>query len=90
MRVRTLAVTSVLLGSFLCMSAPPSAHAELVTVYSQSDDSGEMVSQQATFQDTWIAANLGNLILGKDRLTITFTMKDPNAGSQLPIGVALI
>ena len=67
-------------------------HAEIAVLYSQSDSSGEMLSQQATFQETWIeSASLGNLILGKDRLSITFTMKDQNAGNiyHTPTGVAI-
>ncbi|MDP1707353.1 MAG: hypothetical protein Q8L30_02260 [bacterium] len=67
----------------------PKAHAETVTIYSQPDDSGEMLSQQPIFQNTWISAPIGNLFLGKGALTITFTMKDPNAGAQLPERVAI-
>lgn len=91
MRVRHIALFCFI--STLTWSVLPFiAHAETVTIYSQLDDSGEMLSQQPTFQNTWIAsASLGNLILGKDRLTITFTMKDPNASNvyDTPSGVAL-
>ncbi len=65
------------------------AYAETVTLYSQPDDSGEMVSQQPMYANTWISsASLGTLFLGKDNLSITFTMKDPNAStlSHLPSG----
>ena len=88
MRARYIAL--FLLSTAFMWSA--SAHAATVTMYSQPDASGEMISQQATYQDTWItSASLGNLILGKDRLTITFTIKDPNAGNvyHTPTGVAL-
>ena len=76
----------VIAGFFL--SVVPHAYATF-TLHSQLDDSGEMVSQQPTFLNTWISAPLGNLFLGKDRLTITFTMKDPNTNglSSLPQGV---
>ena len=89
MRTRTYAVSFLFVVAFL-WSAP--ARAEIVTLYSQPDNSGEMLSQQATFQNTWIeSASLGNLVLGKDSLRITFTMKDPNAGNiyRTPTGVAI-
>jgi pimeloyl-ACP methyl ester carboxylesterase len=89
MRVRTLTTLFFAIGIF---SFSAQAHAETVTMYSQLDDSGEMVSQQATFQNTWItSASLGNLVLGKDRLSITFTIKDPNASNEYhqPEGIAL-
>ncbi len=79
------------IGGLLYFQDVPKAYAQNVTLYSQEDDSGEMVSQQPTFQNTWIASeSLGNLFLGKDRLTITFTMKDPNASNIYgqPAGVA--
>lgn len=81
MRVRYVAL--LFFSSVLAWSAVPLvSHAAAVTIYSQPDASGEMVSQQATFQNAWIAsASLGNLFLGKDRLSITFTMKDPNAST---------
>ncbi len=82
---------SVIASSFLFFSNVPQVHAEPVTLYSQPDDSGEMLSQQATFQNTWISAPIGNLFFGKDSLSITFTMKDPNASNIYgqPGGVAL-
>lgn len=88
MRIRYVAFSFVLCTLF--WSAP--AHAQTVTLYSQLDDSGEMLSPQATFQNTFItSASLGNLALGKDSLSITFTMKDPNASnaSGQPAGVVI-
>ena len=92
MHVRILTIPLIVVGGFLFLSVAQQAHAEIVTFYSQPDNSGEMLSQQATFQDTWIAsASLGNLVLGKESLSITFTMKDPNASNIYgqPAGVAL-
>ncbi len=93
MRARPLVV---LLFIFLIVplffgGLPSAAHAEIITVYSQPDDSGEILSQQPTFQNTFITTNLGNLALGKDILTITFTLQDPNASNIYgqPGGVAL-
>ncbi len=57
----------------------PTARADNFIIYSQPDDSGEILSQQAYAQNTWISANIGNLFLGKERLSITFTMKDLHA-----------
>lgn len=69
----------------------PQVQAQTVTIYTQPDSSSEMLSQQPNFLNTWISAEIGNLVLGKDRLTITFTMKDPNASNAYgqPAGVAL-
>ena len=91
MRARTYAAFFFVVGTLTWSAIPFVANAETITVYTQTDDSGEILSQQATFQSTWIASNLGNLTPGKDRLTITFTMKDPNAGNvyHTPTGVAL-
>ncbi|KKW45366.1 MAG: hypothetical protein UY97_C0024G0001, partial [Parcubacteria group bacterium GW2011_GWB1_57_6] len=90
-RIFAAALFSVsITGGFLCL--PNQARAEIATLYAQSDASGEMVSQQATFQNTWISSeSLGNLILGKDSLSVTFTMKDPNASNMYgqPGGFAL-
>ena len=84
-----LAVT-VVCGLLLFVAAP---HAQAdFTIYSQLDDSGEMISQQPNFANTWIGAEIGNLFIGKDRLTITFAMKDLNASTALDFpagGVAL-
>ena len=76
---------------FIALAGGTSAHAETVTFYTQPDDSGEILSQQATFQNTWIASNLGNLILGKESLSVTFTIKDPNANNvhNQPGGVSI-
>jgi len=91
MRVKYIALFFIIIA--LAWSTTPFvAHAEIVTMYSQPDASGEMISQQATFLNTWIASeSIGNLILGKDRLTITFTIKDPNASNTRgqPAGVSL-
>ncbi|MDP2655157.1 MAG: hypothetical protein Q8P17_01175 [bacterium] len=72
-------------------AVPFVAYAETVTVYTQADDSGDIASQQPNFQNTYISTDIGNLALGKDVLTITFTMKDPNASDTYgqPEGVAL-
>jgi|GEM_PF-1799953 len=91
MRVRSYVAFFFVVGALTWSAIPFVANAETITVYTQSDDSGEILSQQPNFQNTWIAANLGNLTPGKDRLTITFTMKDPNASNVYgtPTGVAL-
>jgi len=81
MRVRSYVAFFFVVGTLVWSAIPFVANAETITVHTQSDDSGEILSQQATFQNTWIAANLGNLTPDKDRLTITFTMKDPNASN---------
>lgn len=68
------------------------AHADIVTLFTQSDDSGDMTSSQETFQNTWITSeSLGNLVLDKNSLSLTFTIKDPNASTvhDQPGGVAL-
>ena len=82
---------TVAIGIFFLATAG-TVHAAPVTLYSQLDASGEMVSEQATFQNTFIeSASLGNLFLGKGRLYLTFTIQDPNANSAFlqPGGVAL-
>ncbi|MCX6790078.1 MAG: hypothetical protein NTV60_00955, partial [Candidatus Kaiserbacteria bacterium] len=91
MRIRVL-LFSILIPCVFFFLSPLDTHAANVTLYSQSDESGEMLSQQATSTNTWITSeSLGNLYLGKERLTLTFTMKDPNtrAGYSMPQGVAL-
>ena len=82
----------MVLVATVCLAATPAfAHAS-VTLYSQSDATGEMVSQQPTFLNTFIeSASLGNLFLGKGRLTLTFTIQAPSASNEFdqPGGVAL-
>jgi hypothetical protein len=75
-----------LLCAFIVSIFPAPVFAEdLVTIYSQPDDSGEMTSTQPLFQAAEIESeSLGNLYLGKGRLQLTFTMKDPNAAHALP------
>lgn len=88
MRLRCVAFSFLLFT--LAWSTP--ARAETSVLYSQPDASAEMVSQQATFQNTWItSASLGNVPLGKGKLILTFTMKDPNANNTYgqPAGIAL-
>lgn len=83
---------ALFLGAAFGFGGSFTAHAAPVTLFSQPDDSGEMVTQQATFAATWLESeSLGNLFLGKGPLTLTFTLKDPNASSAVsqPQGVAL-
>lgn len=90
MRARSVALF-IFISALAWSASPFPSHAEIVPVYAQPDDSGEMASTQPNFQNTYISANLGNLVLGKDVLTITFTMKDPNASNAYgqPGGVAM-
>lgn len=90
MRVRYVAPVS-LLCALVSSAFPATVLAEMVTLYSQTDFSGEVLSQQPTFQETWISAPLGNLALGKEKLQLTFTIKDPNANNtyRTPTGVAI-
>ena len=90
-RVCTVVVCSVALANGFFF-IPFVSHARADTLYSQPDSSGDMTSQQPNYLDTWVtSASLGNLFLGKDHLTLTFTMKDPGAGNDYhtPQGVAL-
>lgn len=90
--MRGKALALFFISAIVWSAAPQAARAEVSTLYSQSDDSGEMLSQQPTFQYAWISsASLGNLFLGKGPLFLTFSMKDSNAGDTLraPVGVAL-
>ena len=88
MRVKYVALCVI--GTALVWGSS-TAHAETIRMYAQTDDSGEILSQQATYQSTWIGSDLGNLALGKESVTLTFTIKDPNAGNSYhtPAGVAL-
>lgn len=89
MRARYVAL--LLVSALAWSTFPLFLHAEIISIYTQSDDSGDITSTQPNFQNTYISVNLGNLVLGKDVLTITFTMKDPNASITYgqPGGVAL-
>ena len=97
MRMRFVALFIFISAAFTWSAVTLVARADAfafyaITLYTQSDDSGDMASQQATFQNTWITSeSLGALILGKNSLSITFTMKDPNANNAYgtPTGVAM-